>query len=387
MRSFVFLLGILAASASSVSAQSSLVLAPDAFSAATVGADYRFWLRVVGNYGPYSFSITPSTVAPGLLWEVDRTAGFFILYGTPTQAGTFSFQVSVSGGGLSTSRSYKVQVLPAPTTTVAGARLFAPGNLGVGLAPSTRFEVLGEPAGDFVARFRNREVNSWRGWGIDVIAEGTTESSGTDPIISARASDGTKFWIQKNGRAGLGTSSPRAHLDLLKNRQDTSDLIRAENMLGDEAFRVASNGDVYVRGSLINTSGDSAGVSSFNGLTGAVTGVSSFNGKYGAVTGVASLNNISGAVSLAAGKNITISGSGATLTIASSVVATKTAALCTSGAPSVPTCDCPNRLVVSQIVKEGEHCTAASESGSCEGRSNLSPATFGACCVCADVAK
>ncbi|MDQ1082429.1 MULTISPECIES: putative Ig domain-containing protein [Microbacterium] len=78
----------------------------------TVGAAYSQTLDATGT-GPLTFALSAGALPPGL--TLDPVAG--VISGQPTQAGSFTFTVEVSGPGGTTSRSYTVMLAAAPSST------------------------------------------------------------------------------------------------------------------------------------------------------------------------------------------------------------------------------------------------------------------------------
>jgi hypothetical protein len=69
---------------------------PDQLPAARAGDPYQVDILVAGNVTPVGFfSITNRTLPPGLNLASERNQQFGRISGTPTQAGTYKFTVSV----------------------------------------------------------------------------------------------------------------------------------------------------------------------------------------------------------------------------------------------------------------------------------------------------
>ena len=81
---------------------------------ATVGTPYNlnFALDVVGGIAPFAWSIAGGALPAGI--ALNSTTG--ALSGTPTTAGTFTFTVSVTGGGQTATQSLTITVAPIITT-------------------------------------------------------------------------------------------------------------------------------------------------------------------------------------------------------------------------------------------------------------------------------
>lgn len=66
-----------------------LILTPDALADATVGSTYAQTFAVTNGLAPYTYSVRPADLPPGLSLSIDG-----VLSGTPTVAGSYSFFVS-----------------------------------------------------------------------------------------------------------------------------------------------------------------------------------------------------------------------------------------------------------------------------------------------------
>jgi hypothetical protein len=92
--------------------------------AGTVGSPYQATLAMAGGVGPYLWSVTSGSLPPGL--ALPAFPG--VISGTPTQAGTFSFAVQVSGEGApSVSQVLSITVNAPTTTTVSSAAVAGAG--------------------------------------------------------------------------------------------------------------------------------------------------------------------------------------------------------------------------------------------------------------------
>jgi hypothetical protein len=79
---------------------------------ATVGTPYNLALDLVGGITPFAWSIARGALPAGI--TLNSTTG--ALSGTPTTPGTFTFTVSVTGGGQTATQSLTITVAPIITT-------------------------------------------------------------------------------------------------------------------------------------------------------------------------------------------------------------------------------------------------------------------------------
>lgn len=79
-------------------------------SAGTVGRLYNSLVTATGGTAPYTWSVVPGTLPPGLSLSASG-----VVSGIPTAAGNYTFVLTVTGAGLSSSRSVTMTVNPAST--------------------------------------------------------------------------------------------------------------------------------------------------------------------------------------------------------------------------------------------------------------------------------
>ena len=79
-------------------------------SAGTVGTPYNSLATASGGTAPYTWSVVPGTLPPGLSLSASG-----VVSGIPTAAGNYTFVLTVTGAGLSSSRTLTMTVNPAPT--------------------------------------------------------------------------------------------------------------------------------------------------------------------------------------------------------------------------------------------------------------------------------
>ncbi len=85
---------------------------------------------VGGGTAPYTFSVPPGSLPPGL--QMDSTGA---LSGTPTHAGTYTFTITATANNLSDSGS--ASIIVAGTTLTMSPAIVPPGHVGLPYSPFT----------------------------------------------------------------------------------------------------------------------------------------------------------------------------------------------------------------------------------------------------------
>ncbi|HVR41660.1 MAG TPA: carboxypeptidase regulatory-like domain-containing protein [Thermoanaerobaculia bacterium] len=86
-------------------------LSPDSLPDGTVGTPYSQTISAAGGLSPYTFSVTPGTLPPGL--SLASSTG--VISGTPTNSGTFGFSIDVvDANGCSGTKTYSIHVAGQP---------------------------------------------------------------------------------------------------------------------------------------------------------------------------------------------------------------------------------------------------------------------------------
>jgi large repetitive protein len=105
----------------SVTAQPTINIAPTGLSNGKVGLAYTVTLTATGGTAPHTFSVSTGTLPPGL-----SLSGAGVLSGTPTNAGSWGFNVTATDAdGYTAVRNYDLTINSAPTITVSPTSLTA----------------------------------------------------------------------------------------------------------------------------------------------------------------------------------------------------------------------------------------------------------------------
>ena len=156
-----------------------------------------------------------------------------------------------------------------------------------------------------------------------VIGSGATGNGSFTTVIGNRNTTSTTIYGQLILPSGLSGSIPNSVStinglsgNIILAEGSGISIVPSGNTLTITSTATSSASGVS---SFNGQTGDVQGVSTFNGQTGTVQGVSTFNGQTGTVQGVSTIRGLTGTIGLSAGTGISLSVSGNTITIISTV--------------------------------------------------------------------
>ncbi|MDQ1314197.1 MAG: hypothetical protein QG662_306 [Pseudomonadota bacterium] len=156
-------------------------------SAGTVGTLYNSLVTATGGTAPYTWSAVSGTLPPGLSLSASG-----VVSGIPTAAGNYTFVLTVTGAGLSSSRSVTMTVNPASTA-----------------APV--IQTVSLPAGKVLTAY-TAQLNAVGGtlpytWTVDQLPAGLALNAGTGVIDGTPAAAGTFTFIVTATGGGISSST------------------------------------------------------------------------------------------------------------------------------------------------------------------------------------
>lgn len=144
-------------------------------SAGTVGALYNSLVTATGGTAPYTWSVVSGTLPPGLSLSASG-----VVSGVPTATGNYTFVLTVTGAGLSSSRSVTMTVNPASTAAPVIQTVSLPAGK-VGTAYAAQLNAVG---GTLLYT-----------WTVDQLPAGLTLTAGTGVINGTPTAAGTFTFI------------------------------------------------------------------------------------------------------------------------------------------------------------------------------------------------
>ena len=142
----------------------------------TVGMLYNTLVDATGSKKPYTWSVVPGTLPPGL--SLSNTG---VVSGIPTVAGNYTFVLTVTGDDLSSNRSVTMTVNPAPT----GAPIIQTVSL-----PTAK--VWKSPDEEYAAQLNAVGGTLPYGWTVNQLPDGLTLGP-TNGVISGKAKGAGTF--------------------------------------------------------------------------------------------------------------------------------------------------------------------------------------------------